>query len=73
MVIPKKPKTNEDDFIKDAIATKADRKKGFGNEEKKATYLLSIDADLRRVIRVESIEKGYKNMSEYICEILRKR
>lgn len=36
-------------------------------------FLLSLPAELRKEIRIESIKKGYQNMSEYICVILEKR
>ena len=36
-------------------------------------FLLSIPKDLRRKIKFESDEKGFKNASDYICHILLKR
>jgi hypothetical protein len=36
-------------------------------------FLLSIPKDLRREIKFESDERGFGNVSAYICHILRKR
>lgn len=36
-------------------------------------FLLSIPKDLRRSIKFESDEKGFKNASAYICHILFQR
>lgn len=36
-------------------------------------FLLSIPKDLRRKIKFESEEQGYKNASSYICHILLNR
>lgn len=36
-------------------------------------FLLSIPKDLRRNIKFESDEKGFKNASAYICHILSQR
>ncbi|HIJ80045.1 MAG: hypothetical protein OEY01_16860 [Desulfobulbaceae bacterium] len=67
MVIPKKA----DKFIQGAASTKADKKPAPPNPASK--YLLHLDPELRQKIRLESIEKGYPNMSEYICAILNNR
>ena len=40
--------------------------------EKESKYLLRIPEDLRRDIRIEALTKGI-DMSNYICNILRKR
>ena len=36
-------------------------------------FLLTIPKDLRREVKFEADEKGYKNTSDYICHILQKR
>ncbi len=36
-------------------------------------FLLSIPKDLRREIKFESDERGFGNVSAYICHILKKR
>ena len=36
-------------------------------------FLLTIPKDLRREIKFESDERGFGNVSAYICHILRKR
>lgn len=36
-------------------------------------FLLSIPKELRRQIKFESDAQGFKNTSDYICEILNKR
>jgi predicted HicB family RNase H-like nuclease len=40
--------------------------------QKDAKYLLRIPEDLRREIRIEALTQGI-DMSNYICNILRKR
>jgi predicted DNA binding CopG/RHH family protein len=40
--------------------------------QKDSKYLLRIPEDLRREIRIEALTKGL-DMSNYICDILRKR
>lgn len=58
-----------------------DNKKKQGRDSTKAKkpkvemgkFLLSIPKDLRREIKFESDEKGFGNVSAYICHILRKR
>lgn len=44
----------------------------FEREGAAPKYLLSIDKELREEIRIEAIRKG-ENMSDYICNILRRR
>jgi hypothetical protein len=43
-----------------------------GTAEKESKYLLRIPEDLRREIRIEALTRGI-DMSNYICNILRKR
>jgi len=58
-----------------------EKKKAQGKSStKKATptvemgkFLLSIPKDLRREIKFESDERGFGNVSAYICHILRRR
>lgn len=40
--------------------------------QKDSKYLLRIPEDLRREIRIEALTRGL-DMSNYICDILRKR
>ena len=42
-------------------------------KEEIGKFLLSIPKDLRRDIKFESDEKGFGNVSDYICHILKKR
>jgi len=42
-------------------------------EEEMGKFLLSIPKDLRRDIKYESDERGFGNVSAYICHILRRR
>ena len=73
---PKKETPGVDDFIQGAAATKADTakakaKKPVGPEPK--FTLLFDDKEMREEIRIEAIQGGYRNMSEYVCHILRRR
>lgn len=74
MTIPKKAaKNNPDDFIKGAVATRADRstKKKTGKAVKFMLELPNIE--LRTKLKIESIEKDFDNVSAYICAILEQR
>ena len=42
-------------------------------EEEMGRYLLSIPKGLRRDLKYESDERGFGNVSVYICHILRRR
>jgi len=52
-------------------------KKKFKTKEKKkgktTMYLLELPSDLHREIKIETIEKNYSKISDYITDILRKR
>lgn len=56
------------------IRTSAKKKKGTAPKvsEKDSKYLLRIPENLRREIRIEALTQGI-DMSNYICNILRKR
>jgi len=47
-----------------------DHEKGGVSKEEMGKFLLSIPKDLRRTIKFESEEQGFKNSSSYICHIL---
>ena len=78
MAIPSKTPVSAgvDDFISGAAATRAEAAAGSKKEKKaaepKSKYLLAIDKKMREQIRIEAIGQGI-NMSEYICDILRRR
>lgn len=42
-------------------------------KEEMGKFLLSIPKNLRRDIKFESDERGFENVSAYICYILRRR
>jgi hypothetical protein len=55
---------------------KSTRRKAGPTSKKRSEmgkFLLSIPKDLRREIKFESDERGFGNVSAYICHILRKR
>lgn len=53
--------------------TKKCEKEGSFAKEEIGKFLLSIPKDLRRKIKFESEEHGFKNASSYICHILANR
>ncbi len=50
-----------------------DAKKSGTVKDEMGKFLLSIPKDLRRKIKFESEEQGFKNASSYICHILLNR
>ena len=54
-------------------AFQEDNKKRGPTKDEMGKFLLSIPKDLRRKIKFESEEQGFKNASSYICQILQNR
>lgn len=74
MVIPKNPTKNVDEFVTGAKATAADQpKRERPGLKHPPRFLLEIDVEMRTQLKIESIQKQYPNVSEYICEILKRR
>ena len=82
-LIPQRPdrtavKDKVDDFIGGAVATKADQTAKSSAEpaiyQKPVKFMLEVPtADFRTQLKIEAIQKGYPNMSDYICAILGRR
>lgn len=82
-LIPQRPdrsKSQVDEFIGGAAATKADQPPAHSLEtggamyQKPVKFMLEIPTeDFRTQLKIEAIQKGYPNMSDYICKILERR
>lgn len=55
------------------LETKRNATKDIKTKDEMGKFLLSIPKSLRRDIKFESDERGFGNVSAYICHILRKR
>lgn len=55
------------------LEMKRNATKDIKTKDEMGKFLLSIPKSLRRDIKFESDERGFGNVSAYICHILRKR
>ena len=53
--------------------TKESKIKGKKKKKKTTMYLLELPSNLHREIKIETIEKNYAKISDYITDILKKR